>query len=330
MIKLDNITPNVVTSDLSDKIWLFYGEMATRKTSVACQFPKHLLLAWDIGYKFIDGAMAVPMQKWSDFKDVVRQLDQPANKERFNTIIIDTVGFAYQSCYQYMLTQMGVNDPGEVPYGGGWKKIRNEFEITLRSIVQKGYGLVMLAHSDEVEKEDKISKQKTLSVKIDIDKRPDLIIKGLADFVFFLHKENKVVDGVETPTVYAYSNLVQIDTKSRSRYFSEKFEFTYENLQAELRKAVERQYAEKHQPVPEATHINPYEEQPVDFDLLRNEVVELATALMEHGFDKEVQETLLNIFKGEKLSSLTENVKTIEGLQVCRETFIDLKTKARI
>lgn len=330
MIKLDNITPNVVTSDLSDKIWLFYGEMATRKTSVACQFPKHLLLAWDIGYKFIDGAMAVPMQKWSDFKDVVRQLDQPANKERFNTVVLDTVGMCYQSCYQYMLTQMGVNDPGEVPYGTGWKKIRNEFEITLRSIVQKGYGLVMIAHSDEVEKEDKISKQKILSVKIDIDKRPDLIIKGLADFVFFLHKENKVVDGVEIPTVYAYSNLVQIDTKSRSRYFSDKFEFTYENLQEELRKAVERQYAAKHQSVPEATHVNPYEEQPVEFDSLRNEVVDLATVLMNRGFDKEVQETLLNIFKGEKLSNLNENVKTIEGLQVCRDTFIDLKTKARI
>lgn len=328
-VNLDDIQPNVVTSNLSDKIWLFYGEMGTRKTSVSCAFPKHLLFAFDIGYKMINGAMAVPMQNWSDFKSAVKQLDKLTNKDKFDTIVIDTVGMAYQACYQYMLLQMGVNEPGEAGgYGMGWKKIRNEFEMTLRSIAQKGYGLIMLAHSDEVEKEDKVTKKKTLGVKIDIDKRPDLIIKGLADFVFYLHKE-ETEQG--TPTVYAYSNLVTIDTKSRSRYFSPKFEFTYDNLRAELDSAVKKQYEEENLEQPtNYVATNPYEAAEVNFDELLASTKSLALELIENGYNDSVQETLLNMFKGTPLSDLTPTEDNIQKLMVAYSTLSDLKTKARI
>ena len=329
-VNLDAVQPNVVTSNLSDKIWLFYGEMATRKTTVACSFQKHLLFAFDIGYKMINGAMAVPMQTWSDFKSAVKQLDKQSNKDRFDVIIIDTVGMAYQACYQYMLTQMGVNEPGEAgAFGMGWKKIRNEFELTLRSIAQKGYGLIMLAHSDEVEKEDKITKKKSLGVKIDIDKRPDLIIKGLADFVFYLHKEEK--EDTQEPTVYAYSNLVSIDTKTRSRYFTPKFEFTYENLKAELEQAIVKQYEAENLTAPtDYVATNPYAAEEVDFNELLTNVKTIAVALMDNGYEQDVSTNLVNIFKGVALSDLVENDENIQKLQVAYTTFSDLKTKARI
>ena len=331
-INLDELKPYVVTSNPSDKIFLFYGEMATRKTSVACRFPDSLLIALDIGYKFIaDGKhIPAPCQNWQDFKSIVKQLDKPTNKERFKTVIIDTVGMLYQACYQYVCTQLGVTDPGEAGgYGMGWKKVRNEFEVTLRSIAQKGYGLIMLAHSDEVEKEDKVTKKKTLGVKIDIDKRPDLIIKGLADFVFFLHKE--VRDGTDEPTVYAYSKLVDIDTKSRSMYLNPRFEFTYENLIAELESAIKAQYSQLGMEVPtDVVQTNPYEKQAVDFSKLRNETIELAQLLTNNGYDKEVGEMLINVFKGTRLSELEESETTINQLQVVFTSFDELKSKARL
>lgn len=326
MINLDDVTPNVVTPDLSNKIWLFYGEMATRKTSVACSFPQHLLIAVDIGYKMINGAQAALISSWQDFKSIVRQLDKPNNKARFKIVAIDTIGQLYQMCYVYMLTQMGVDEPGQAgAYGSGWKRIRNEFETTLRLIPQKGYGLILLAHSDEVEKEDKVTKQKNLVTKIDIDKRPDLIIKGLADFVFFLHKE---ADENGNPTVYAYTKLLDIDTKSRSRFFSPKFEFTYENLQEEMNKAVQKQYEFEGKEIPESFDKVDYYanvEKP-DFETLRKQVVELAQHLMEGGCP-ELETALLNIFKGVKLSDLVESQDTIDKLQVANETLRELKDK---
>jgi hypothetical protein len=330
-INLDDLQPYVVTPDPADKIWLFYGEMATRKTSVACQFPDSLLIAFDIGYKFIVGGkqIAAPIETWVDFKSIVKQLDQPKNKKRFKTVIIDTIGMAYNACYQYMLTQMGIEDPGEKAFGMGWKKIRLEFERVVRSIAQKGYGLIMLAHSDEVEKEDKITKNKVLVTKIDIDKRPDLIIKQLADFVLYLHKEPR--DGTEEPSVYAYSNLIEIETKTRSKYLTPRFEFTYENLIKELSKSVAKQYEEAGIEMPtDVISQNPFFVAQEDFAVLRDEVVKLANELVEHGYEQQVTTLLLDVFKGQRVSELDESEFNIDKLSVVKATLTDLKSKAKL
>lgn len=332
-INLDDVKPNVVTADPVSKIWLFYGEMGTRKTSVACAFPKHLLIAYDIGYKFINGANALPVQNWNDFKSAVRQLGSDKNKERFQTVIIDTAGKCYQACYKYMCSQMGVSDPAEAgKYGIGWKKIRDEFETTIYSIAQMGYGVILLAHSDEVEKEDPNTKQKYIQTKIDTDRRPEIIIKQMADFVFYLHKENNEATGM--PTVYAYSNLVQIDTKSRSRYFSPRFEFTYENLCAELEKAVEAQYkAEQLERPTNYVETNPYVQEKIVFSDIQAKVIGLAQDLLGCNEQAAIQETtalLTNMFKGTPVSQVTESPAMIEMLQVACTSLEEIKERYNI
>ena len=328
-INLDDVTPNVVTADPVSKIWLFYGDMGTRKTSVACAFPQHLLIAYDIGYKLINGANALPVQNWQDFKAAVKQLDLQKNKDRFKVVIIDTAGKAYQACYQYMCNQMGVSDPGEAgKFGIGWKKIRNEFETVIYSIAQKGYGVIMLAHSDEVEKEDPNTKQKYIQTKIDTDKRPEVIIKQMADFVFFLHKETK--DGTEKePTVYAYSNLVQIDTKSRSRYFTPRFEFTYENLCAELELAVQKQYqAENLERPTDYVEKNPYVKDEVSFEALKASVIELAQKLISNDQStNDAAKLLQDMFKGTPVSQVVESPAMLETLQVALSSLEEIKER---
>ena len=328
-INLDDVTPNVVTADPVSKIWLFYGDMGTRKTSVACKFPNHLLIAYDIGYKLINGANALPVQNWQDFKAATKQLDLQKNKDRFKVVIIDTIGKAYQACYQYMCNQMGVSDPGEAgKFGIGWKKIRNEFETVIYSIAQKGYGVIMLAHSDEVEKEDTQTKQKYIQTKIDTDKRPGSIIQQMADFVFYLHKETK--DGTENePTVYAYTNLVKIDTKSRSMYFSPRFEFTYDNLCNELEMAVAKQYEVENMERPDNyIEVNPYVVEKVDFNTVRASVIQLAQLLMSD--DRSVNDAtklLTDMFKGTPVSQVTESPAMIETLQVALSSLEEIKER---
>lgn len=329
-INLDDVKPNVVTADPVSKIWLFYGEMGTRKTSVACAFPNHLLIAYDIGYKFINGANALPVQNWNDFKSAVKQLDLQKNKDRFSTVIIDTAGKCYQACYKYMCSQMGVSDPAEAgKFGIGWKKIRDEFETTIYSIAQKGYGVILLAHSDEVEKEDSATKQKYIQTKIDTDRRPEIIIKQMADFVFYLHKE--VNPETNEPTVYAYTNLVQIDTKSRSRYFSPKFEFTYENLCAELEQAVAKQYEMENLARPiDYIETNPYVKEEVNFAALKAKVISLAQDLLGSGnvsAENDTTTLLSNMFKGVPVSQVEESPAMIETLQVACTSLEEIKER---
>ena len=97
-IDLMNIERNVVTSSPLDKIFLFYGEPGTRKTTVAAgDVEKTLLIAFEIGYKFIPGVMAQPVTKWYQFKEIINQLDNIEIKKVFSTVVIDTVGISLQS-----------------------------------------------------------------------------------------------------------------------------------------------------------------------------------------------------------------------------------------
>lgn len=86
------IQPNKVNASLSGKTLLVYGKNKVGKTTWCTQeLPKPLLCAFEKGYNAIPGVRAVDITKWTQFKTIVKQLDTPAAKEMYETIIIDTV-----------------------------------------------------------------------------------------------------------------------------------------------------------------------------------------------------------------------------------------------
>lgn len=89
-IDILSITPHQVSRDLHGYSVLFYGEPKSGKTTTATKFPHHLLLAFEKGYDAIPGAMVQPINSWSEFRKVLRQLKDPKVKEKFETLIIDT------------------------------------------------------------------------------------------------------------------------------------------------------------------------------------------------------------------------------------------------
>ena len=97
-ISLLNLQPHQVSRDLRGYSVLFYGEPKSGKTTIATKFPRHLLLAFEKGYSAIPGAMAQPIDKWSDARKVLKQLKDPKVKEMFETIIVDTADIAYDLC----------------------------------------------------------------------------------------------------------------------------------------------------------------------------------------------------------------------------------------
>jgi len=61
--------------------------------------------------------MAQPVNSWSEFKMILRQLKDEQVKERFETIILDTVDIAYSYCEKYICANNGVDSIGDIPYG---------------------------------------------------------------------------------------------------------------------------------------------------------------------------------------------------------------------
>ena len=105
MINILDVKPHVVSRDLSGYTTLLYGDPKSGKTTCATRFPKSLLLALEKGYAALPGVMALPINTWGDYLTALRQLKDEAAKEKFSTIIIDTVDIVYDTfilCVIYM------------------------------------------------------------------------------------------------------------------------------------------------------------------------------------------------------------------------------------
>lgn len=92
-INLISIEPNKVSRDLSGYITYLFAPGGAGKTSFGAQMPNPLIIAFERGYSAIPGVIAQDVNSWGEFKQVVRELKKPEVKERFKTIILDTVRY---------------------------------------------------------------------------------------------------------------------------------------------------------------------------------------------------------------------------------------------
>ena len=236
-IDILNIEPTVISKDLKGKFVCIYSLPKVGKTSLACQFPKNLLLGFEHGWNAIGGAKAVDITKWTDFKLVLRQLEKPEAKAMYDTITIDTVGIAWDSCEQYICAQNGVQKISDIPWGGGYSACKKEFESCLRKITQLGYGLVIIAHVEKrIEKRADDSEIEILGPAI--PKRAYEIVNQLVDIIGYIDvtwdeegNSERWLYTRKTPTVMA---------GSRFKYLAPKIKFGYQELVDAISEAIEK------------------------------------------------------------------------------------------
>lgn len=327
MNDITKLTGNVVTSSMLDKIWLFHGAPGTRKTTVATADIEHTLLgAFEIGYKFIPGIRAVNLTNWHGLKDTVRQLNSQEARDTYKTIVIDTIGLAYKACIAYVCARKDVSEIGEIPYGQGYSMAKNEFEKTILQIPQMGYGLVMIAHSEELNDE-----KNGVSIKVDIDKRPSSVIKGLADFIILARKEAKDATENGAPgemSVYAYSETdnPNIEVKSRARFFPKRFEFTHTNLQKALEFAIKEQDKFYGIESVEAPSFDAYKETQVDIKEIQNGIINLATEIFKTTSAERATQAIQKELKGVRVSETTD--AHLPALFALRDALVEIKKTA--
>ena len=234
-IDILNLKPTTISRDLKGKYVLLYGKAKSGKTTAAAQFPNALLCAFEKGYNAIGGLIAQDITKWSDFKQVLRQLESPEAQARFETVIIDTVSIAWDLCEQFICQQNGVQSISDVPWGGGYSACKKEFENSLRKITQLGYGVVLIAHnSTRIEKTADGGDVEIISPEL--PKRAAEICNGIVDIIGYIGSEWQDGKSVrylytrETPTLFA---------GSRFKYLAPKIPFGYQELVDAIADAIE-------------------------------------------------------------------------------------------
>jgi hypothetical protein len=246
-IDLLNIEPHKVSRNLKGYSVFFYGEPKSGKTTTASHFPKALLLAFEKGYNAIPGIMAQPINKWSEFRSVLRELKKDEIKQKFETIIIDTADIAYDYCTKYICDNAkrpdgsyGVDSVSDIPYGKGYGMVGQEFDECLRSIVQLDYGLVVISHATDKTFKNENGEEYNQIVPT-LDKRATNIVSRMADIIGY----SRIVDtdtGEKTMLFMRGTNRYMAG--SRFKYTPDYIEFSYENLTNAIANAIDAQAKE--------------------------------------------------------------------------------------
>jgi len=302
------VEKNVISRDLKGKYVLLYGKPKSGKTTAACSFPDAVLLAFEKGYNAIGNAYPFDINKWSDFKMALRDLEDQRAKERFKTVIIDTISICWEMCEKYICQQNGVQKIADIPWGGGYTACKKEFETSIRRITQLGYGVVLIAHSaSRVEKTADGSDIEIISP--DLPKRAAEVCNGIVDIIGYIG--NEWVNGErkrwlytrETPTLFA---------GSRFKYMPDKIPFSYESLVTAIADAIEQAEQKDGATVVDTVQI-PTEEK-LDFATVRARAQDLWVKLVGTGDDAkpEVASAILKkiemtMGRRMKLSEFTED-----------------------
>jgi predicted ATPase len=93
-ISLKELVPTKISRDLRGKFILVYGSPKTGKTTLLSQLPNSLILAFEPGTNALNNAYVQPINKWTDFKTVLRQLRDEEVQQKFHFIGIDTADIA--------------------------------------------------------------------------------------------------------------------------------------------------------------------------------------------------------------------------------------------
>lgn len=275
-IDILNIEPTVISRDLKGKYILVYGKPKTGKTTLASRFPKNLLIAFEKGYNAIDGIRAIDINKWADFKLVLRQLEKPEAREMYDTITIDTTTIAYEMCEQFVCAQNGVQTVADIPWGQGYAATKKEFEKCLRKITMLGYGLVLISHIET--RKEKTSDDSEIEILApSMPKRCYEVVNQIVDIIGYISTE---WDEVGNSTRWLYTRQTPtVMAGSRFKYLAPKIKLGYDELVAAINEAIDKQ-----RDVDGATVVDKLEtkvEEQLDFNAIREEASQLWSDLVK-------------------------------------------------
>lgn len=243
-IDIFNVQPHQVSRDMRGYSVFFYGGWKTGKTTTAVKFPKHFLLAFEKGYAAIPGAMAQPINSWSEFRQVLRQLKDDKAKEMFETIIVDTADIAYDYCVKYICSNNDVDSIADIPFGKGYGMVEKEFDECLRKIVSMGYGLVVISHEADKTFTNENGTQFNKIVPT-LDKRANNVLARMCDIIGYTRS---IPDEAGKETVKMFMRgTSRYEAGSRFKYTPDYIDLSYDNLVKAIGDAIDKQMAEEGQ-----------------------------------------------------------------------------------
>lgn len=235
-----SLQPHKVSRDLSGYITYIYGAPKTGKTTLATQMQGALLLAFEPGYHALPGVVAQDITSWSEMKQAYRELKKPEVRAHFNAVIVDTVDIAADRCKKYICSQNDIEDLGDLGYGKGWTKFKDEFNEVFRGLTQLGYAVFFIGHDKEVTLKNEATGEDRMVIRPALSNSVRTVIAGMADVYGYAHQVRKDEPSVLTLRCTDGS----IECGCRFKYIPHEITTDYNELVKALQSAIDKEAAE--------------------------------------------------------------------------------------
>ena len=302
-IDLLALQPHKVSRDLSGYITYIYGAPKCGKTTLASQMEKPLLLAFEPGYHALPGVIAQDITSWAEMKQVYRQLKMPEVQQTFRSIIVDTIDIAADRCKKYICNQNGIEDLGDLGYGKGWTKFKEEFNEVFRGLTQLGYAVFFIGH-DKVEIIDNPDGTKINKIRPQLSNSTKTVIAGMADIYGYAHQ--KAAGEMSVLTLRDASGLIECGC--RFKYMPVEITMSYKNLIDGLNEAIDKEAKETANMFVTTERVVAPTAVEYDYDALMAEFQDLVGQLMSKGTTNGPKITAIvekYLGKGKKVSDTT-------------------------
>lgn len=296
-----SIQPHKVSRDLSGYITYIYGAPKTGKTTLASQMKGALLLAFEPGYHALPGVYAQDVTTWGEMRTVYRELKKPEVKEFYSAVIVDTIDIAAERCKKYVCSQNNIEDLGDLGYGKGWTKFKEEFNDVFRGLTQLGYAVFFIGHDKVENKTDKAGNIISSVIRPALSNSTRTVIAGMADIYGYAHQKNAGEMSVLTLRCTDGS----IECGSRFKYLPEEITTNYNELVKVLQEAIEKEAAENGNQFVTDEKITVPEQPSFNFDELIEKFQDLVGKLMEKNQSNSLKITSIvekYLGKGRKVS----------------------------
>ena len=266
---LDSLKPNRVPTTLQGNI-MIYGMPKSGKTSTIFNLykDKALFLAFERGYLFLDGVIALDMTKPSDVTKIVRELKNDGRKT-FDTVVFDVVDIFAKMYETYVCQMNNVQELSGIAWGGGWKKWEDECEKVIQELERAGYNLVFISHASPktmVKYNEDGKEVEYEKIMPTCPKRIMNLVTKRCDHIFFIDQE--VENGKSVRYVYT-RDCEHHMAGSRMSKLPEKILLDVKVLQEEIKKAVNAEENTTNE------EVKPIVVKEVNFDEVKEEVAQL-------------------------------------------------------
>ena len=234
----------VQSKDLSNYTSMLYAPAKFGKTTFAVNMfgQKGLILAWEIGYKGIKGAMAVPMRRWSDCSKLTRQLKDEKVKDKFNVLIIDTMDLMYEAALAQILAINNVDSINKIGFGQGYTQLDNLIKNQLLEWQRLGYSIFVISHSINREEEVMMADGTIETIEKyvpTLNKRCFNLVNKFVDNIFF---GNILIDneGKEQRTLFT-RETINYKAGSRFKYLPDRLPLDSDKVNEAIEEALRKE-----------------------------------------------------------------------------------------